>query len=147
MKISWGKGIVVSIIIFVLITAVMVWIAFMQKVDLVANNYYDKEIKYQDQIELMKNSSSLKEKISVKQDGNSIEILFPASLDFSNAMGQVKFYRPSDSGKDFSLPLKLDSNGKMFVSSEQISKGLWKVQLNWTLNNKNYFNQESVIVQ
>ena len=39
---TWGTGIAISIVLFVIITAVMVWIAFIQKVDLVANNYYEK---------------------------------------------------------------------------------------------------------
>jgi nitrogen fixation protein FixH len=147
MKNSWGKGIVISIIIFLVITAVMVWIAFMQKVDLVANNYYEKELKYQERIDVMKNSSSLKGRILVSQNSKSVDIQFPDSLDYNVIMGNIKFYRPSDSDKDFSLPVKLDEKGIMSVISDKISKGLWKIQINWTMKDKNYFNEESFMVQ
>lgn len=147
MKNSWGKGIVISIVIFLVITTVMVWIAFMQKVDLVANNYYEKELKYQERIDVMKNSSSLKGRILVSQNSKSVDIQFPDSLDYNVIMGNVKFYRPSDSDKDFSLPVKLDSKGIMSVTSDKISKGMWKIQINWTMKDKNYFSEESLMVQ
>ena len=147
MKMNWGKGIAISIVLFVIITAVMVWIAFIQKVDLVANNYYDKELKYQERIDLMKNSSSLKGRISISQNSKSVDIQFPDSLDYNIIMGNIKFYRPSDSDKDFSLPIKLDEKGVMSVISDKISKGMWKLQINWSMKDKNYFNEESIMVQ
>ena len=140
MKISWGKGIAISLVVFVVVVGVMVVISFMHKTDLVANNYYEKELKYQDQIEMMKNYASLNEKITVKQTGNSLVIRFPKSIDFTNAMGVVKFYHPSEEVNDFTLPLKLDSDGVMALNWDKTSKGLWKVQLNWSLNDKKYFN-------
>lgn len=147
MKNSWGKGIVISLVAFVVVVAVMVLIAFIQKTDLVANNYYENELKYQDQIDMMKNTASLKEKVTVSQAGNSLAIRFPGSIDFSNVMGIVKFYHPSDAVNDFSLPLKLDSDGLMAINWEKISKGLWKVKLNWSLKDKKYFSEVSIIIQ
>ncbi|MFI5144066.1 MAG: FixH family protein [Ignavibacteria bacterium] len=147
MKMSWGKGIVISIVLFFIITTVMVLIAFMQKVDLVVNNYYEKELTYQERIDVMKNSSSLKGKINVSQSSKSVDIQFPDSLDYNVIMGNIKFYRPSDSDKDFSLPIKLDEKGIMSVISDKISKGMWKIQINWTMKDKNYFSEESLMVQ
>jgi hypothetical protein len=146
MKLSWGKGIAITIVFFMIITFVMVGISFMQKNDLVANNYYEKELKYQEQIDIKRNSALLKESVSLMQNGNIIEVRFPASLDFSSVMGNIKFYRPSDKEKDFSLPLKLDDNGEMVIVPDQIAKGLWKVQLNWSLKDKNYFNEETLLI-
>lgn len=147
MKISWGKGIVVSIVIFVLITAALVVVSFMQRIDLVANNYYEKEIKYQEQIETMKNTARLNNPVKVTQDVHSVVVAFNDSLDFSKIMGTVKFYRPSNEQKDFSIPLKVENNGKMSVSSDSIEKGFWKIQLNWSVDGNKYFNEVSIILQ
>ena len=147
MKNYWGKGIVISIIVFFIITAVMVWIAFIQKVDLVANNYYDKEIKYQEQIDLMNNSKLIKGKFLVNQTDRSVKIRFPDSLDYPGIMGNIKFYRPSDKDIDFSIPLMLNDSGEMSVISDKITHGLWKLQINWTLKDKKYFNEESIMIQ
>ena len=147
MKISWGKGIVISIVIFMLITIVLVVISFMQRTDLVANNYYEKEIKYQEQIETMKKTALLNNPVSVSQGDNSIVVAFNDSLDYSNVMGTMKFYRPSDEKKDFSIPLKVENNGKMYVSSDSIEKGFWKIQINWSIDGNKYFKEVSIVLQ
>lgn len=147
MKISWGKGIVISLIFFMLITIVLVVISFMQRIDLVANNYYEKEIKYQEQIETMKKTALLNNPVSVSQGENSVVVMFNDSLDFTKIMGTMKFYRPSDEKKDFSIPLKIENNGKMYVSSESIEKGFWKIQINWSVDGNKYFKEVSIVLQ
>jgi hypothetical protein len=129
MKLNWGKGILITIVMFVIIIFIMVGISMTKNVDLVANNYYEKEIKYQEQIDLMKKTNSLKENAKIDFDGINVNISFPKSADISSIKGTVNFYRPSDSKKDFNIPINADADGIMKIENDKFPKGLWKVRL------------------
>jgi hypothetical protein len=53
MKFNWGTGIVLSFIIFAASILMIVLFPFNQKADLVSDNYYEREIKFQEQIDKM----------------------------------------------------------------------------------------------
>jgi len=146
MKISWGTGIVIAIVVFMVITVATVIFMMNQDVDLVSEDYYEKGIKYQQQIDKENRSQNLKENVKMEWTGNMFEISFPEEYDSQSITGEILFYRPSDSKKDFKLPLSLtDRNQVIPVSGLQ--KGLWRVQLNWSLNNKdNYYSETSFIL-
>ena len=58
---DWGKGILLTIIAFVGFIMTLVVISVRQDdIHLVAENYYEKEIKYQDQIEREKSAGQTK---------------------------------------------------------------------------------------
>ena len=74
MKISWGIKIIIVFAVFAAGIFTMVAVSMMNETDLVSENYYEQEIKYQDQIELLNNSSHLNDKIIVTQERNEIMI-------------------------------------------------------------------------
>lgn len=147
MKISWGTGIVIAIVIFMAITVATVIFMMNQDVDLVSEDYYEKGIKYQQQIDKESRSQNLKENVKMDWTGNMFEISFPEEYDNQSITGEILFYRPSDSKKDFKLPLSLTNRNQVIPVSE-LQKGLWRVQLNWRLNNKdNYYSETSFILE
>lgn len=146
MKISWGTGIVIAIIIFMAITVATVIFMMNQDVDLVSDDYYEKGIKYQQQIDMENRSQRLKENVKMEWTGNMFEISFPEDYVNHTITGEIFFYRPSDSKKDFKLPLSLMERIQ-FVPVQGLEKGLWRVQLNWILDNKeNYYSETSFIL-
>lgn len=147
MKLNWGKGIFITIILFVVIVFIMVGISITRHVDLVANNYYEKEIKYQEQIDLLKKTNTLKENAKIDYDGANVNISFPKNLDINSLKGTISFYRPSDSNKDFGMQINADENGTMKIGSEKFSKGLWKVQINWESAGDKYFTGQTLLIQ
>jgi hypothetical protein len=48
---SWGKGIILVFVVFVLGIGVLVYRSMTKNIDLVTTNYYEKELKYQEQID------------------------------------------------------------------------------------------------
>lgn len=147
MKISWGTGIVIAIVIFMAITVATVIFMMNQDVDLVSEDYYEKGIKYQQQIDKESRSQNLKENVKMDWTGNMFEISFPEEYDNQSITGEILFYRPSDSKKDFKLPLSL-TNRNQVIPVSGLQKGFWRVQLNWRLNNKdNYYSETSFILE
>jgi hypothetical protein len=147
MKLGWGKGILLANIIFVAAILVMVVIFMTKSVDLVSGNYYEKEIKYQEQIDKLRKTGNLQENVNIDYTGNVINIKFPSNLDVSKITGEVKFYRPSDAKKDFVIPITAEAEGDIAISSDKLVKGLWKIQISWNYNNENYFTEQSIIMQ
>ena len=144
MNFHWGKKVAVLYIGFVLIVIVMVIFAMTKSTELVSSNYYEKEIKYQDQIDKIKRTSELGEQVIIENAGSYILIKFPKTYNLKDIKGSILFYRPSDEGKDFKLNLEPDTNGEQKIVTNKFVKGVWKVQINWKMNAIEYYN-ESVV--
>ena len=62
-KISWGTGIVIGIIIFVVLSVTMTVIFMMQDVNLVTDKYYENSLQYQDEIDKQNRTLALSEDV------------------------------------------------------------------------------------
>lgn len=145
-KISWGTGIFISYTAFIVL-AILTAVYFMnQDVNLVTDDYYQQEIKYQDQIDKIERTNSLPEKPVIDFDGSGVSLSFSKSLIEKNVTGKIHFYRPSNPKLDFNIPLSLNENGTQFISTKQLTVGFWRLKLNWTMNGIKYYNEKDVII-
>lgn len=139
MNISWGIKITILYSAFAIGIIVMVIIAMNSNTDLVSENYYEQEIKYQDQIDKLKGSIELGKKISVDQDGEFIILKFSEFSPENKYSGDINFYRSSDAKKDFRIPFTPDDSGIQKIESAYLEKGQWKINLKLQNNGKDYF--------
>ena len=146
MKWNWGKGIALTYTVFVIAVLIHTAIFMNQKVELVTDNYYEKEIKYQDQINKINNTKSLKQGITFEQDHVSIKLIFPGIYIDRNVKGEIYFYKPSDSGKDFILAIRTDENKVQLINTEKLAKGLWKIRVSWNVDEVQYYNEETIMI-
>ena len=114
-----------------------------QDVDLVTDNYYDKEVKYQQQIDTEKRTNALGEDIRVNILNKTLVVTFP---DSSNVDGELYFYRPSDFKKDFKIPIKIDHKREQAINISKIEKGYWKLKVSWNMNNDEYYSEKSIYI-
>lgn len=142
---NWGKGIIAVCALFITGIGVMVYTSMTKNIDLVTKNYYEEEIKYQQQIDKINNSSRLKEKVMVETVDNAITVTFPKQNGSVN--GEISVYRPSDAKKDFKVPIQLNSDSKQVIPTDKMQKGLWKVQITWNMNGTDYYNEEKIIIR
>jgi nitrogen fixation protein FixH len=143
----WGKGILISIIIFLAGTAFMVVIAVNSPTDLVVKNYYEKGVKYQEQIDRINRTNTLAEKVSLEFTGKGLLIKLPEIFTPEKIKGEVSFYRPSNAKEDVKIPLVADDSGTMFISTAGLEKGFWKAELSWSADSKDYFKETSFTIQ
>lgn len=143
---SWGYRITILCLSFVAFMTFLVISAFRKNVDLVTEDYYGKELKFQSQIDKQKNQQNLKESITVKVDGDAVKISFPSELTTKNIEGEILFYRPSDSKKDVRMKLNEVSMGVKRLPLHLFSKGLYKVQIDYKAADKEYYFEETVII-
>lgn len=141
---NWGKGIVIVFVIFGLGMAFMAYKAVTKNIDLVSKNYYEKEIKYQDQIDKINNTGGLIENLKFDNTEAGIVITYP---NMSGLKGEISFYRPSDAKKDFKIPVEYGKDNRQVISTQTLQKGLWKVQVNWNAGGVDYYTEGKIMVQ
>ena len=142
---SWGKGIILVFAVYMLGIGVMVYKSMTKNIDLVSNNYYENELKYQEQINKINNTNSLKDGLKIESTGNAVIITYPA--DRNTIFGEISFYKPSDAKNDFKVNIEPGIDLKQVLSTDKLTKGLWKVQINWAMHGKDYFNEEKIMIQ
>ena len=145
MKLNWGYGIAIGFTCFVVFMGTLVIKSFKQNVDLVHDDYYGEELKYQDHINRGIKSSALQEKFIYYISKDEIVIKFPKEMEQERVDGEILFFRPSDKNKDVKAPLHL-VRGEQHFPIEQFSKGLYKIQINWEASGAKYFNEETIII-
>jgi hypothetical protein len=146
MKMNWGKGIALTYILFVVAVLIMVAFSFTKEVNLVADDYYDKEIKYQEQIEKIKNTEQLPEKPEIKIADREIEITFPSFFNPFDITGNVHLYRPADNGNDRIIALNPDGKLMQNIPVDNMARGLWKIKIDWEAKEKKYYFEKILII-
>jgi hypothetical protein len=145
-KFNWGFGIFVTFLLFAVATFVMVYISVSTNVDLVTEDYYEKELKYQQHIELVKSTSALEQNIGVDVTNDSVVLMYPKLGQPSSYSGTIFFFRPSDKRGDFQESVKTDSMYSQSFSTAKMETGLWRVKIYWSVEKKEYYSELPIIV-
>lgn len=147
MKVSWGVGITIVIIVFTVVSLAFVYFAMQQDVNLVRDDYYEEELRHQDKIEQIKRTQTLEEDLTISSSSKFISFQFPKEFSELEISGSILLYRASDRGKDKSFAIKPDSNMIQLIATESISPGYWKVQVNWETDSLDFFNEKVLMIQ
>jgi nitrogen fixation protein FixH len=145
---NWGWKLFLAFFVFVGFILFMVFSAIRQDFHLVVDNYYEKEIKYQGEIDMIRNARALEEQIVIeyKPASQSVHLSYPgAHLDAIK--GKIYFFRPADSGDDREFIITPDKKGKQVISVKSLKKGLWQVKINWRYGATEYQEEKNLILQ
>ncbi len=140
MKFNWGTGIVLSFIAFIAFILYFVVLSFRDPAsnhDLVTDDYYKKELNYQQDLDASKNLEQFGGGVQalITEDGLLIE--FPAAMEATKINGTVSLYRPSNKQLDFETPIQL-SNRQMLIPKSRLLDGRWDIRISWTYGGKPY---------
>ncbi|TMM32144.1 cytochrome C oxidase Cbb3 [Polaribacter aestuariivivens] len=147
MKFNWGTGIVVAIVAFISFILYFVITMSTDKSfthDLVTEKYYQKELKFQNEIDAQKNASSLKENIKVTRVKEGLKVEFPETFIPKDIQGKVFLYRPSNKQLDFEIPIST-SKTYLLVPEKRLVDGRWNMIVSWKYKNKDYLFKKELI--
>ena len=144
MKLGWGYIITILYVGFVAMMVVMVSLTMRQKVDLVSKDYYEEELHYQDRIDKINRTQKLKDALTWEIQKTGVTFIYPQEFKGRQISGTVMFTRPSDAALDRTMLIATDTAGRQFISTKKFKTGVHKIQINWVVDNIEYFN-ESVI--
>jgi len=132
------------------ICAAVAFVIFCQrnKVDLVTSDYYEQEMRYQDQLDRAHRAASLQAPAAIgyNESAKRITVSLPPAHLGANLKGWIQLYRPSAAGLDQKLPLNLDSSGSQAIDASQLTSGLWHVRVSWNANGADFYCDEKLVV-
>src|SRR5687768_17578285 len=144
---NWGHKIIIVFVLFAAGIITFVVKSMRTPVEMATADYYAAELKHQQNIDAQTNARDLTAPVLISQQDDVLQIVFPAELRTEQLSGEVHFYRPSDSRKDFKLPLTPDAEGRIFVSRTRFSKGSYKIKLQWEAAGKPYYQETQYYAQ
>ena len=145
-KVNWGIKIALLYTSFVALVIVMVVMSMHQKIDLVSEDYYNKELAFQNQIDEMKNANALTSTITHAFTNSELELQFQPEFKSKKLTGEIVFFRPSDASKDFKTSIVLNEDGKQKIGLSNLSKGMYKMQISWKDEKTPYFSEETIVI-
>lgn len=140
MKFHWGHGIFVFYVIFVaaLVTVVIKSRSFDNS--LVTEEYYARDLNYQQEYDRRMNSRSLAEPLSIMRVNGQYQLLFPKGNN-KGVQGTVLLYRPSSKHDDRLVKLKVGTGGTMALPTNGLKPGRYQAVVEWSANGVDYFDE------
>lgn len=146
---NWGTGLTWAIIAFVMLMATLVVYSFRQELNMVTDNYYEKDLEYDLQMTKVRNTKLLAQKpvFAYRPDDDILSLHFPQYLLQSGIAGQITLFRPSDHKMDKTFKLDLDEKGFQFIKVAALAKGEWMVKLNWKSGQSEYYDETNIFIR
>lgn len=138
---NWGTKLVIGMGLFMaFIITLVVFMVKSDSDDLVDKDYYQKGIEY---------DKEYARKSQVQQDqlepeiyvGDSLKIVFK-----SPAVGTIRFLHSSNNKNDLTLKLESGMINEFNLPLNKISKGHWKLILEWKSDEKEYLFEKNIVI-
>ncbi len=143
----WPLGIALTLVGFLAFLLGTLLYLSGQRFDLVTDNYYEKGLQYEEQIQRMLRTRSLGDVVTLQHDpgARALTVQFNHDLPYQAVQGKIVFYRPSNADLDFTVPLQLDSAGVQVLDTSRLAPGMWTIKLEWEVNGVSYYHEKRFI--
>lgn len=141
---SWPLGLTIVFIVFFLYLIGFIILSLMNRTDLVAEDYYEREVAYQDQIDRIERSKELNQSVKLDYNPTSqiITLEFPSNINPDSIIGSILFFRPSDAKQDRIQTIQLNGKGIQTLNVKNLSKGMWRIKILWQIGEEEYYNEK-----
>jgi nitrogen fixation protein FixH len=144
----WPPSIIAFFVVAICFTTGIVIYCSRVKVDLVAEDYYEQEVHYQDVLDRSHHAAALPSKASVVYEPATrcIQVKLPTDQAKAGTTGWIQLYRPSAEAMDRKLPLQIDARGAQTIDAANLSDGLWHVRLSWSQGGTEYYFDQKMVI-
>lgn len=142
----WPIAIVSYFVVFATFIGLFITWSVRQKQDLVAENYYEHEVRFQQQLDRAQRTQAQVPGTTVIFDAQARNIRVELPGVPTGSSGQIHLYRPSNAQLDQKLPLALDGAGLQKLDATALAPGLWKVRVEWKAHDQDFYIDQSVVV-
>jgi nitrogen fixation protein FixH len=142
----WPLGLFVTFGLFFAGMATVVGIASTHREDLVNQNYYDQELKYQDQIDAAGRAQAAGATVEYLPAAGQVRLILPVAQLARQFSGTVTLYRANNPALDRELPLAPRADGTQSIDAAQLVPGPWQLRAAWTASGQGYFLDKKFVV-
>lgn len=143
MHISWGYKILIVYLAFVAGILFLAFKANRENFDLVTDQYYEEELKYQQVIDQKQRVANLSEPPQITHTVNSVSVQLPQEFQKKSVTGEIYLYRPSDASKDLRKSFSTKEAAFTFLLGNNLS-GLYEIKLSWEADGHTFFHEQKV---
>ena len=146
MRINWGTGIFLFYTFFAVTLFYQVYKSTQYDNSLVVEDYYEKDLNYQQTINKLKNSAGLATPLQITYYDilELVELEFPT--EFENITGTIQFYRAADKKEDVLIPIDLGGDNCMNVFVRTLKPGFWKIEVNWMGDGIPFLDRKMIVI-
>ncbi len=144
---SWGIKITLLYLGFVALILTLVFTCFGHKTELEHNDYYTRELKFQEQINASNNAAQLATPIDYEVKGAFVLVKIPKELLGEKLKGRIVFLRPSDASLDRAIDLRPNKDGSQTVNGSGFAKGAYKMQIAFSSHGKSYYKENTITLK
>jgi len=144
MKINWGTGIVIAMVLFMsfILFFVVRSAAPENRYYFDEEDYYKSSLKHQDVIDKLEKTKTLSTKVKITKFETGFILEFPKEIN-KETTGTVYFFRPSTNVLDFTIPITITDN-KMIVEHDNLVAGKWNITIDFKSNSEDYLVKRSL---
>lgn len=143
---NWGYKIMLVYVVFIAGIMLLVFKSSSQKVELVTENYYEQELKFQQKIDQAERAQSLSVPIKYDFENNEITISFPDEMKGKKLNAQVLIYFVADETKDKTYHLTTEE-AKLLIELPQNSKGNYVLKMDWMADSISYYSEHKFFIK
>lgn len=137
---NWGKGIIIAMALFMGFILTLVITLMRQDVDLEIDDYYNKELAYNEQYNAQQNYMDGTEKITFNVTTDSLFVIFPKDLQTGAA--KIQLQRPNNKQQD--AVFDVQASDKVYIPTKSLPKGVFNCTITGKRNGKMYENNHSL---
>jgi nitrogen fixation protein FixH len=131
---NWGKGIIIAMALFMGFILTLVITLMRQDVDLEIDDYYNKELAFNEQYNAQQNYMDAAEKITFNVTTDSLFVIFPKDLQTGKATIQLQ--RPNNKQQDAKFEVK--AAALVYIPTKSLPKGVFNCTIIGKRNGKSY---------
>jgi hypothetical protein len=140
---NWGKGIIIFMASFMAFILWMVFTLMSKNTDLESEDYYKKEIAYEQEIQAQRNANDAKVKVKMTENKDFVILQFPAEEKIDTV--SVEFFKPNDQKGD---KIFAEVGTKtMMVDKKKLQKGLYQINIHYQIASKKFLQKEEIMLK
>ncbi len=139
-------GIILFFVLLLCGIATVLAIALTHRESMVSDNYYERELKFQEQIDSTARAQQSGATIRMDAAAGKLWLAVPAQQVAQQFSGSIEFYRPSSPALDTQLPFTPGTDGAQAVDLSKLVPGRWDVHVTWSAGGKQYYLEQKLAI-
>lgn len=139
---NWGKGIIIAMSLFIGIITFLVVILMSHRIDLESEDYYQREIDYEQEINAMQNSNAFGQRVELLSQKNYVVVQLPEKDELKNV--EIRFIRPDDNEQDKSY--RINGTRSYLIPKTELIKGTYQIEISFEHQSKPCLQKESIVI-
>jgi hypothetical protein len=145
LKFNWGVGLTIFMVLFMtFILSIVIFTSFLQT-DLYAEDYYQQELNYQEEIDAKNVSVQFDKSFYLTQSTKEVFVHFDELKNWEQLNGKLYFYRPNNAELDRSIAFA-PQDGIQLISKEHFKTGEYEVKLTWKEGEQSFQIEKTVYI-